>query len=310
LDTILEKEKKCWLQVWTEGKDYKQAWQNFLGRGFRGLDEKFYKPHFSSQIDDVYLKEAALRSLSNAGNDQDKLYDFSFSEENIETRGPRERDLGALVCVDEEIDELSDAESSLFRFIAHFKENNANLALVLVSDKEPQMIQEIIGRLREIQNTDVVINITLDRTDDPLKLNRQTILKMFLNTHSTGVMARMGRVVGNTMTNVNPSNLKLIGRATFLIMSHVNDVVSRDEWIGMNGKTESLTYAEANAVLFEAIDFVSEQGGETSEVELSIIRILESLRKKSPISWEEALFVAETIGLERYLEKHNPALRD
>ncbi len=309
LDTIYEQERKCWLQVWTEGKDYKQAWQNFLGRDFGGLDEKFYKPHFLSQIDDVYLKEAALKSLSKAGNDQEKLYDFSFSEENIETRGPQEGDLGVLVCVDEEIDELSHSASYLFQFITRFKEKNANLALVLVSDKEPQRIQKIIGRLPIIQDTDVVINITLDQTDDPLNLTRQTILKMLLNTHSTGVMARMGRVVGNTMTNVNPSNFKLIGRATFLIMSHVNDVVSRDEWIDRNAKTEPVTYAQANAVLFEAIDFVSKQGGETSEVELSIIRILESLRKKGSGSWEKALSVAETVGLEKYLEKHNPALR-
>ena len=209
----------------------------------------------------------------------------------------------------QEIDELSNPDSSLFHFITHFKEKNASLTLVLVSDKVSQRVKDIVDQLPMILNRDAVINITLDQTDDPLNLRRQTVLKMFLNTHSTGVMARMGRVVGNTMTNVNPSNLKLIGRATFLIMSHVNDVVSRDEWIDRNGKTEPVTYAQANAVLFEAIDFVSKQGGETSEVELSIIRILESLRKKSTIRWEEAHSVAETIGLERYLEKHNPALR-
>jgi N-acetylmuramic acid 6-phosphate (MurNAc-6-P) etherase len=42
-------------------------------------------------------------------------------------------------------------------------------------------------------------------------------LKMLLNAHSTAVMAGLGRLVGNTMTNVSPSNLKLIGRATNLI---------------------------------------------------------------------------------------------
>jgi N-acetylmuramic acid 6-phosphate (MurNAc-6-P) etherase len=40
---------------------------------------------------------------------------------------------------------------------------------------------------------------------------------MLLNAHSTAVMAGLGRLVGNTMTNVSPSNLKLIGRATNLI---------------------------------------------------------------------------------------------
>ncbi|MCK4645585.1 MAG: hypothetical protein KAU46_04980 [Candidatus Aminicenantes bacterium] len=309
LDAVNEKERKCWLQVWTEGKDYKRAWQNILGRDFKGLDEKYYEPYFLKHIDDVYLKEAALQSLSKAGQEQEKLYDFSFSKENIAARGPQKGDLGVLVCVDEEIDELSSPESSLFQFVSLLREKNASLALVLVSDRENQEVKDRAGRLPFVQDRDVVIDIIMDRAGDPLNLRRQTALKILLNGHSTGVMARMGRVVGNSMTNVNPSNLKLIGRATYLIMSHVNDVVSKEGWIKKNGKTEPISYAQANAVLYEAMDFVSKCSVLTSEVELSIIRILDARRKKSYISWEEALSIAETIGLERYLEKHNPALR-
>ncbi len=310
LDAVNEKERKCWLQVWTEGKDYKRAWQNILGRDFKGLDEKYYEPYFLKKIDDVYLKEAALQSLSKAGQEQEKLYDFSFSRENIAARGPQKGDLGVLVCVDEEIDELSRPESSFFQFVSLLREKNASLALVLVSDREHQEVKDRAGRLPFVQERDVVVDIIMDRAGDPLNLRRQTALKILLNGHSTGVMARMGRVAGNTMTNVNPSNLKLIGRATYLIMSHVNDVVSKEDWIKRNEKTEPITYAQSNAVLYEAMDFVSKCGVLTSEVELSIIRILDSRRKKSYISWEEALSIAETIGLERYLEKHNPALRN
>jgi N-acetylmuramic acid 6-phosphate (MurNAc-6-P) etherase len=39
LDTTMEKERRCWLQVWTGAKDHRHAWQNFLGRDFRGLEE-------------------------------------------------------------------------------------------------------------------------------------------------------------------------------------------------------------------------------------------------------------------------------
>jgi len=309
LDAVNEKERKCWLQVWTEGKDYKRAWQNILGRDFKGLDEKYYEPYFLEHIDDVYLKEAALQSLSKAGQEQEKLYDFSFSKENIASRGPQKGDLGVLVCVDEEIDELSKPESSLYQFVSLLREKNARLALVLVSDREHQEVKDRAGRLPFVQDRDVVIDIIMDRAGDPLNLRRQTALKILLNGHSTGVMARMGRVVGNTMSNVNPSNLKLIGRATYLIMSQVNDVVSREDWIKKNGKTEPISYAQANAVLYEAMDFVSKCCVLTSEVELSIIRILDARRNKSYINWEEAISIAETIGLERYLEKHNPALR-
>jgi len=308
LDTVEEKGRKSWLQVWTEGKDYKQAWRNFLGRNFRGLERSFYKPHFLNQIDDTYLKAAALNSLILAGGDQEKLYDFSFSEENIRRRGPKKEDLAVVVCLDEEIEELCASGSSFYRFISLCKKKDGQLAIILVSDKNPQEIESIISRLH-LEDQDVVIQIYMKSVGDPLNLNRQLLLKVLLNSHSTAVMARLGRVVGNTMTHVNPSNLKLIGRATYLIMSHVNDTLSQEEWIQKNGKAGPVTYAQSNAILFEAIDFVAKHDDPFSEVELSIIRILEALRRGMFISWEEALSVLADQGLENYLERNNPALR-
>ncbi len=308
LDTVQEKRRKSWLQVWTEGKDYKQAWQNLLGRDFRGLEESSYKPHFLNQIDDIYLKEAALKSLIFAGDNQEKLYDFSFSKENIQTRGPKEDDLAVVVCLDEEIEELCASGSSFYRFIALCKKKDCRLAVILVSNRNSQEIESIICRL-PFDDQDVVIRIFMERVGDPLNLNRQLLLKVLLNSHSTAVMARLGRVVGNTMTHVNPSNLKLIGRATYLIMSHVNDTLSQEEWTQKYGKAGPVTYAQANAILFEAMEFVAKQDDPFSEVELSIIRILEALRRNTFISWEDALSVLDSQDLEDYLERHNPAMR-
>ena len=309
LDTVHDKQRNCWIQVWTEGKDLHEAWQNFLGREFHGLEEKLYKPFFLDQIEDSYLKEAAIKSLSQAGNDQKDLYDFSFAGRNIQTRGPRKRDLGVLVCLNEEIDGLMKPDSPLRRFIRLFKENNASMGLILIDNKGPEEVNEIINLLKINPDKNVVIHIALPQEGDPLSVNSQTLLKMLLNGHSTAVMARLGRVVGNTMTHVNPSNLKLIGRATYLIQSHVNDNISTEEWNQKFGTTEPITYAEANAVLFEAMEFVAEQGGQISEVELSILRILEALKNKRFIRWEEAVFVQKDIGLESFLEQHNPDLR-
>jgi len=219
LDTVQNKQRKCWLQVWTEGKDLHEAWLNFLGREFHGLKEKLYKPFFLDQIEDVYLKDAALKSLSQAGNGQKNLYDFSLADRNIETRGPQKEDLGVLVCLDEEIDKLAVPDSPSSRFIRLFKENDASLGLIMIDDRELDEIKEIISLLNLNPDKDVVIHFALSHAGDPLSINRQTLLKMLLNGHSTAVMARMGRVVGNTMTHVNPSNLKLIGRATYLIKS-------------------------------------------------------------------------------------------
>ena len=63
--------------------------------------------------------------------------------------------------------------------------------------------------------------------------------KMLLNALSTCTMVRLGRVIGNYMIWVVPSNLKLIDRATRYIV-----------------KLTGLNYEEANRLLFEIIEYV------------------------------------------------------
>ncbi len=67
---------------------------------------------------------------------------------------------------------------------------------------------------------------------------------------------------------------------------------------------EPITYGEANVVLFDAIAFLKdkrESVGQTAEVALSIIRILESLRQNRGISSEGALELVQNVGLAAYL---------
>jgi hypothetical protein len=64
-------------------------------------------------------------------------------------------------------------------------------------------------------------------------------VKTTLNTLSTCTMVRLGRVMGNYMIWVVPSNLKLIDRSTRYIQ-----------------KLTGLDYQAANQLLFEVIEFV------------------------------------------------------
>ena len=64
-------------------------------------------------------------------------------------------------------------------------------------------------------------------------------LKMVLNALSTCTMVRLGRVMGNFMVWVVPSNLKLIDRATRYIV-----------------QLTGLTYEAANGLLFEVLEYV------------------------------------------------------
>lgn len=309
LDPVGADPPKSRLRVWTAGDSPARAWHSLLGRDFRGLAVDFYAPPFRSRIQDPLLREAALSSLERAGTDQKERYDFSMSARNLDSGRPGPGDLGVAVILDEEIDALSDAASPFAVFIRRCRRQGSALALILAGEPDCGRAWDPPLSRPSDPARDVVIRLPLPRMGDPLGLRRQTLLKMLLNAHSTAVMARLGRVVGNTMTHVSPGNLKLVGRATSLIMSHVNDTLADPDWIERRGVRSPLTYSEANAVLYDAMHWVSTAGGEWSEVELSILRILESLRRGKVVDWASSAALADDPGLQGYLARFHPSLR-
>jgi N-acetylmuramic acid 6-phosphate etherase len=81
--------------------------------------------------------------------------------------------------------------------------------------------------------------VPIPRTDFLLDGVTRVAVKLVMNALSTCTMVRLGRVMGNTMVWVVPSNLKLIDRATRYI-----------------ARLTGLTYEAANAMLFEVIEYV------------------------------------------------------
>jgi N-acetylmuramic acid 6-phosphate (MurNAc-6-P) etherase len=299
LDTTAEPERKCWIQVWTPAANLEEAWRSFLGRPFRGLAPDLYRKPFEEEIEDPYLKKAALESLKKAGNDQQFLYDFSFSDANLRRRGPGKGDLGVMIMTGSEAGNIRKAAAPFRRFLELSQRSGAGLGLVIAGAEPGKKPAELLSGA-----SGPSIFLDIPSSDDPLGLRCEVGLKMLLNAHSTAVMTRLGKVIGNTMTNVSPSNLKLIGRATYLIQSHVNDFLSRPDWLRLHGRREPITYGEANAVLFEAIGFLKdrrETAGQTAEVALSTIRILESLRQTRGLTNDEALGIVLKVGLDKYL---------
>jgi N-acetylmuramic acid 6-phosphate (MurNAc-6-P) etherase len=213
LDTVEEKQRKCWIRIMTDCPTPAEAWKLILGREFRGMDKEFYLPGFS-QIADRTLREAALRSLDRAGSDQQFLYNFSC-------RTPSPDDFILLIRFPHQ------PSSSHTLTIPHHTLTTPHYPL----------------------------------TFDFLHLRHHMMLKMMLNAHSTAVMAKLGRVTGNSMTSVQPGNLKLIGRATWLIMSQVNEILSNTPG------APQVTYEEAEEALHKAMEM---RTGEESEVQLAI----------------------------------------
>ncbi len=128
----------------------------------------------------------------------------------------------------------------------------STLLIVAVGDEKEDLISEVlsnhsdhfdktaaicIGGACAGQGTDHAFNIECNLPPSPLKLWHSLAVKLVLNTVSTITMVRMGRVAGNAMIWLSPSNKKLIDRGCRLI-SHVT----------------GCTYEKACIVLHEAIE--------------------------------------------------------
>ena len=295
LDRIDAKERKSWIAVQAPVDHPDEAWQALLHRPFHGLDPALYAKPFETQIDDPWLRAAAAKSLANAGAEQQKLYDLSLSND-LGRPSPAPGDHGALVLLGTETPTMREKT-----WLGTFARSGSSTQIVHVgtaplSRTAPNARRAGVAAPR-------LLDVTLPNHDDPLELDQIIALKMLLNAHSTAIMAKLGRVVGNTMTAVQPGNLKLIGRATFLIQSHVNTVLASDAWRRKHGATPAITYAEANAVLFDVIDARAENPSLASspEVELAIVRILESLGAQRAISWNDAAALLRARKLDAYL---------
>ena len=124
-------------------------------------------------------------------------------------------------------------------------------------------------------------------------------LKMLMNAHSTAVMTLLGRVVGNTMTNVRAANLKLIGRATYLAKTHIDDLIRRAKIQGCS----SIEYSEANALLFDTMEWLDQNDrSQESPVPLTIVRAIQGLQIGKDTGLEGAEEVLKGNGtLESYI---------
>jgi N-acetylmuramic acid 6-phosphate etherase len=299
LDRVDTTPARSWIRVWAPVAQPDQAWQELLHRPFQGLDIARYREAFQQQVSDQALRQTALRSLERAGSDQQALYDLSWSQDNRRRLPPQRGDLGVLLLyADESIGELQQA------WLETFDQAGAELVAVVVGRNQTHQaaLQQALARLH---GQVPVIRVDLPDGPDPLQLNRALALKMLLNAHSTAVMARLGRTVGNTMTAVQPGNLKLIGRATFLIQSHVNAVLDSASSRKRHGTVAPLDYAEANAMLFEAIDQRAHLpvSAQAPEVELAIVATLERLATHQPLDWAAAARKLQQQDLNSYLRQ-------
>jgi len=100
-------------------------------------------------------------------------------------------------------------------------------------------------------------------TNSPLQLWHHLAVKLILNTLSTATMVRMGRVIGNAMVWLSPSNKKLIDRGSRLIAQQTG-----------------CSYKQACIALHEAMEEVESGQRQGREVSSPVALAIEQLRGK------------------------------
>lgn len=113
-------------------------------------------------------------------------------------------------------------------------------------------------------DVDEHIHVPCDLPASPLRLWEHLAIKLILNTLSTATMVRMGRVMGNAMVWVSPSNKKLIDRGCRLISQETG-----------------CTYEHACEMLHEAMEEIGHRSRAGEEVPSPVALAIERLGTKS-----------------------------
>ncbi len=167
------------------------AWCNMLRRRPRGLQ---WGP-------DEYRKINATENVQNRPPrlDNAEIYKFQIGNEPDTSRTDAAETALLMMGVGDNVADL--INTGLKEQSAGYKKTAALL----------------IGTKKVDFEVDEIFSVPCNLPDSPLRLWQHLAIKIILNTISTATMARMGRIVGNAMIWLSPSNKKLIDRGSRLI---------------------------------------------------------------------------------------------
>ena len=169
----------------------KRAWFNMLLRSPRGID---WDPKIYQELNAPLAIKTNPPALDNS-----QIYKFQIGNEPDTSRIDTADSALIRIAVEEELSLLDNVATE--QYYASFRRN----ATLYVGSETFSGDQEHF------------YHIDCDLPPSPLQLFPHLAIKLILNTVSTATMTRMGRIIGNAMVWVSPSNKKLIDRGTRLI---------------------------------------------------------------------------------------------
>jgi N-acetylmuramic acid 6-phosphate etherase len=226
---------RCWAFVKDPFHSTEQAWHSLLQRVPRGLD-------WGSQVYEELNAPAELRA-NPPKLDNSEIHRFMVGNEPDSSRTEAPYTALVAVAAGEEVAGLINA--AIEKFDGSYKKKAAL----------------IVGGTEVDVDVDGLFHFPCAIADSPLRLWHHLAVKLILNTISTATMVRMGRVIGNAMVWLSPSNKKLIDRGSRLI-----------------ARETGCTYERACIALHEAMDEVENRRQQGEEIPSPVAMAIDRLQ--------------------------------
>lgn len=205
---------ESWVFLFTNPDDSEYAWRNMLKRD---IDAVEWTP---GQVAEMFPAEDAARRAEIVSRiSRQEILKFKIGLEGVVYRPLGTSDAAIAICAGDEpslINQLDKAESL-----------GAKIGLVRISSEA------------RAKTKCPSVQVRIPQDDSELGFATHIAAKLLLNALSTCIMVRLGRVMGNYMIYVVPSNLKLIDRATRYV-----------------SKLANIPYESACRLVFEVIEYI------------------------------------------------------
>lgn len=222
---------ESWTFLFTPQRNTAEAWPALLHRAPQTIE--WTPGELRELLDEASAarQEQVLREIG-----ESELLRFRIGLDGLATRPIRRGDGVTAVLSARDHPLVAEAGSPFADVLAAARRAGARTALVAVAaaNELPALLESEGSRL-----ADLVVALPVPATHFLLDPLPRIGVKLLLNALSTCVMVRLGRVLGNRMIWVVPSNLKLIDRST----RYIRDLAG-------------VSYEEACHALFEVMDYV------------------------------------------------------
>jgi len=223
---------ESWSFLFLPPYDTAAAWEHLLKRTLAPVEWSLEEVREMLPAGEAERQHAIVRGIS-----REEILRFRIDLDGLPYRAIGPGDAATAILTEEEKEALFTPDG--FYRVRLEQADASGAATAVLFFGRPGAIEEVRAFLATWEVSALPILVPVPETDLLLNLPLRVGAKMLLNALSTCTMVRLGRVLGNVMIWVVPSNLKLIDRSTRYIAN-----------------LTGLSYEEACYLLFEAMEYV------------------------------------------------------